>query len=187
MKEIKENLKRIVRNKFCAQIIANNCIINRDRNCRDTNPPYKPNSSQSRPQLHSHQIKVPRSFASFPREKKNEDFSQTWRDTTSRCTLWARSRYIRTRSEKKRTRRRRRRTVAAEEAARGKGRSSGAETELCRKSLRQYGITGKSAINQGSPGTELGNCLLKNRNDVNPGVPASELPFDARIYRQSGK
>ena len=56
---------------------------------------------------------------------------------------------------------------------------------------RQYGITGKSAINQGSPGTELGNCLLKNRNDVNPGVPASEpareLPFDARIYRQSGK
>jgi hypothetical protein len=53
-------------------------------------------------------------------------------------------------------------------------RGSGAGTDLRRKSPAVYGITGKSAINQGSPGTELGNCLLKNRNDVNPGERASE-------------
>jgi hypothetical protein len=81
----------------------------------------------------------------------------------------------RTRSEKKRTRRRRRRTIAAEEAAEEKEEEVAGRRRNSVVNHRQYGITGKSAINQGSPGTELGNCLLKNRNDVNPGVPASEL------------
>lgn len=62
---------------------------------------------------------------------------------------------------------------------RGRGRGDRGEEAVGRGrnpvvNHRQYEITGKSAINQGSPGTELGNCLLKNRNDVNPGVPASE-------------
>lgn len=174
----KRKLKRNYK-KFCVQIIANNyelyyyCYYSKSQL-----PEHKPISSQSRPQLHSLQIKVPRSFAS---PRKNEDFSQTWRDTTSRYTLWVRSR-TRTRNEKKRTCRRQR-TVAAEEVEEEKEEVAGRRRNSV-VNHQQYGITGKSAINQGSPGTELGNCLLKNRNDVNPGVPASEpQPTSCRSTR----
>lgn len=75
-------------------------------------------------------------------------------------------------------------TVAAEEAEEEKEEVAGRRRNSV-VNHRQYGITGKSAINQGSPGTELGNCLLKNRNDVNPGVPASESQPASQPQRES--
>lgn len=148
--------------------------------------------------LPSSRVEDPRSFASSPRIKRTLGSRTPLRryDFVEMHPLnSARGRGYENEREEAEEEQNARWSVAEEaQEEETTARRSGAATEPRRKSPRRYGITGKSAINQGSPGTELGNCLLKNRNDVNPGVPASqpgsqragELPLGARTDGNPG-